>query len=118
MEELMSFALTYGWQIALIALVGIIGLGVMKYANAFKKIDKKYRPPIYLAISVGFSIISTIIYLLIIEQFSFAYVVTISAAIYGLNQTMYAIYETTKLKDLIAKILNFITEKIKQKQIK
>lgn len=115
MEELLNFALIYGWQIALIALVGIIGLGAMKYGNAFSKVDKKYRPPIYLGISVGFSIISTIIYLLIIEQFNFTYVVTVSGAIYALNQTMYAIYETTKLKDLVKKILDFIIEKIKNK---
>lgn len=108
MEELLNFTLTYGWQIGLIALVGIVGLGAMKYGNAFSKIEKKKRTPIYLAISVGFSIISTIIYLLIIEQFNFAYVVTVSGAIYALNQTMYAIYETTKLKDLVVKILDFI----------
>ena len=108
MEELLNFALTYGWQIALIAFVGIVGLGAMKYANAFSKVDKKYRPLIYLAISVGFSVVATIIYLLIIEQFNFGYVVAVSGAIYGLNQTMYAIYETTKLRDLVVKILDFI----------
>ena len=64
---------------------------------------------------MGFSLIATIIYLLIIGQFDFGYVVTVTMAIYALNQTMYAIYETTKLRELLSKIFGFISKKIVEK---
>lgn len=113
MEELISFLGIYGWQLALIALLGIIILGILKYANIFSKIEKDKRKPIYFAISVGFSLVATIIYLIVIKQFSIEYVVTVASAIYALNQTFYAIYETTTLKDLICKLLDIVKEKIK-----
>ena len=111
MDQLELFLINYGWQLGLIALGGIILLGILKYANAFSKVEKEKRKPIYFAISIGFSLVATIIYLLCIEQFDLSYVVTITIAIYGLNQTMYAIYETTKLRDLIAMILDIIKAK-------
>lgn len=111
MEALELFIINYGWQLGLIALGGIILLGVLKYANAFSKIEKEKRKPIYLAFSIGFSLIATIIYLLCIGQFDVSYVITITSAIYILNQSMYAIYETTKLRDLVAMILDLIKAK-------
>lgn len=113
MDELIIFLGSYGWQLALIALLGVIILGILKYANAFDKVEKDKRKPIYFAISVGFSLVATIIYLIVIKQFSIEYVVTVTTAIYALNQTFYAIYETTTLKDLICKLLDIIKEKIK-----
>ena len=113
MEQIITFTTTYGWQIALIALLGIVLLGVLKYCNVFSKIEKDKRKPIYFAITVGLSFVGTVVYLLIINQFSIEYVITITTAIYGLNQAMYAVYETTKLRDLVAKILDIIIVKIK-----
>lgn len=115
MEELNLFFITYGWQLTLIALVGIVILGILKYADAFKKVAKENRKPIYLGISVGFSLIATIVYLLIIDQFAIEFFVTVAITIYALNQTMYSIYEQTKLRDLLEKVFNFIVEKFKKK---
>lgn len=115
MEELMVFLGTYGWQLALIALGGIIILGILKYANAFSKIEKEKRKPIYFAISVGFSLVATIIYLLIVKQFDINYIIGVTTAIYGLNQTMYAVYEQTKLRDLLTKVFDWVIKKIKEK---
>lgn len=115
MENLQLFFSTYGWQLGLIALGGIILLGILKYANAFSKIEKEKRKPIYFLFSVGFSLIATIIYLSVIGQFEVNYLVTITLAIYALNQTMYAVYEQTKLRDLLNKILNFLLGKVKEK---
>ncbi len=117
MEGIITFAANYGWQLALIALIGIVILGVLKYANVFSKIEKEKRKPIYLAISIGFSLTASIIYLLIIKSFTVEYIITVTTAIYGLNQAMYAIYETTKLRDLISLILTFITDKIKNRKV-
>ena len=113
MEQFVSFFQQYGWQLALIAFMGIIILGVLKYANVFSEIDKEKRKPIYFAISVGFSLIATTVYLLIIDCFDINYFITVSSAIYALNQSMYAIYETTKLRDLVSKVLSLISKKLK-----
>ena len=116
MEQIVAFYIQYGWQLALIALLGIIILGVLKYANVFKKVEKEKRKPIYFAISVGFSILATMVYLLIVKQFSFDYILAVSTAIYTLNQGMYAIYETTTLRDLVHKVFAWIIAKLKKKQ--
>ncbi len=113
MEELIVFLGIYGWQLALIALLGVIILGILKYTNAFAKIEKEKRKPIYFAITVGFSLIASIIYLIVIKQFEINYVITVATAIYALNQTFYTIYENTSLRDLICKLLDIIKEKIK-----
>ena len=111
MEQMLNFYTQYGWQLALIALGGIIILGVLKYANAFKKVDKEKRKPIYFAISLGFSVVASAIYLITIDQFTMAYMVTVATAIYALNQAMYAVYETTKLRDLVAKVIESLSKK-------
>lgn len=116
MEELMLFLNTYGWQLALIALLGIVVLGVLKYTNAFKKIEKEKRKIVYLAVTVGFSVVAAIVYLLIIKQFTIEYVLTICTAIYALNQTFYTIYENTSLRDLMIKLLDFVKTMIKNKK--
>ena len=117
-QQFTTFIAVYGWQLALIALAGIIILGVLKYANVFSKIDKENRQPIYLAISVGFSVVASAIYLAVIKQFEITYFCAVAAAILALNQTMYSIYENTKLRDLLHKIFGAIDAKIKAKKIK
>lgn len=108
MEELLVFLQTYGWQLALIALAGIIILGVLKYCNVFKKFDKKIRHVLYIVISVGISIIGAVIYLACVHQLTVEFAFVVAGAILALNQTFYAIYDTTTLKDLMAKLLDWI----------
>lgn len=108
MEEFLTFLSIYGWQLALIALAGIIILGILKYCNVFKKFDEKIRHVLYMIISVGISIIGAIIYLAYAHQLTVEYIFVIAGAILALNQTFYAIYDTTTLKDLFAKLLNWI----------
>ena len=108
MEEFLTFFSTYGWQLALIALAGIIILGILKYCNVFKKFDKKIRHVLYMVISVGISIIGAIIYLACVHQLTVEYVFVIAGAILALNQTFYAIYDTTTLKYLFTKLLDWI----------
>lgn len=114
-QQFTTFVAAYGWQLALIALAGIIILGVLKYANVFSKIAKENRKPIYLAISVGLSIIGSAIYLAVIKKFEFGYFAAIAVAILALNQTMYSIYENTNLRDLLHKIFGAISQKVKSK---
>ena len=108
MEELLNFLRLYGWQLALIALAGIIILGVLKYCNVFKKFDEKIRHVFYLLISVGISIIGSIIYLACVGSLTVEFTFAVATAILALNQTFYAIYSTTTLKDLVAKLIDWI----------
>ena len=114
-EQVVMFAATHGWQVALIALLGIILLGILKYCNVFSKVDKEKRKPIYFAISVGASLVGTIVYLLIIGQFSIEYIIGVTGIIYGLNQAAYTFFENTKLRDLSVKLLDWLVNLFKKK---
>lgn len=108
MNELITFFANYGLAITIIAVIGIAILGVLKYSNLFKNIEEKNRHYIYLAISVGISLIASIVYLLIIKQFQWDNFIVIAGAIYALNQTFYNIFKTTSLNALGTMILDFI----------
>ena len=107
MEELVAFLRDYGWQLSLIALLGIVILGVLKYCNVFSKLDETYRHICYIAISAGVSIVGSIIYLACMHQLTVAYTFSVAAAILTLNQAFYAIYSATPLKDLVKKLLDW-----------
>lgn len=115
MDALITFFQNYGLALLIIAVIGIIILGIMKYCNLFKKIDENKRHYIYLLISISFSIIASIIYLLIVKKFEINYVIAVSVAIYGLNQTFYNIFKVTPVNDLFVKILDWIKEFIKRR---
>lgn len=115
MEELLLFFGNYGTTLSLIALGGILLLGILKYLNVFSKIEKNRRKILYLLISVGLSITGAIIYLAIIDKLDVDYIAGVSAAIFALNQTFYAIYETTTLRELVAKIIDWLTNKVSEK---
>lgn len=108
MDELLTFLQSYGWQLALIALAGIIILGVLKYCNVFSKLDEKIRHILYLVISVGLSVVGSIIYLACIHQLTVGGAFAIAGAILALNQAFYSIYANTPLKELGKKLINWI----------
>ena len=108
MDELLIFLSTYGWQLSLIALAGIIILGVLKYCNVFSKFDEKIRHVLYLIISVGVSLIGSVIYLACVHSLTVEFIFAVAAAIFALNQTFYAIYKNTTLKDLFVKIIDWV----------
>lgn len=108
MEELLVFLQSYGWQLALIALAGIIVLGVLKYCNVFSKLDEKVRHVLYLVISVGLSVAGSIVYLACVHQLTVSGSFAVAGAILALNQTFYAIYANTPLKELGKKLVEWI----------
>lgn len=113
--QFIEFFSQYGWQLTLIAVAGIVILGILKYSNAFSKIEKENRKPVYLCISVGLSVGGSAVYLLVINEFSVGALVAIATAIYALNQTLYSVYENTKLRDLLEtvaqKLIDFFNKK-------
>lgn len=104
MEELLNFLQNYGWQLALIALAGVIILGILKYCKVFDKFEEKLRHFFYLLVSVGISIVGSIIYLACVHQLDVVLVFTLAGAIFALNQAFYTIYDTTPLRSLLKKI--------------
>lgn len=116
MDELLVFFASHGWQLTLIALAGIIILGVLKYCNVFSKLDKKYRHILYLVISVGLSVVGSVIYLACISALELQYVLTVASATFALNQTFYAIYDTTSLKELVTKVLEWFKKYLETKK--
>lgn len=110
MNELIIFFQNYGLPITLIALLGVMVLGILKYCNVFSKIDEKYRHWIYIGISVAISVIGTVIYLAIAGQFDINYILTISAALFALNQAFYSIFKATSINDLGTKVLDIIVQ--------
>ena len=115
MEEFISLFVNYGIWITVFALVGIVILGVLKYCNLFTKIEESKRHYIYIGISLGFSLIVTAIYLLIIKAFDWTYFFTVAAAMYALNQAFYNIFKVTPINKLAARILDWIVKLFKRK---
>ena len=110
MEQLLEFFKQYGLALTLIAIAGIVVLGVMKYCNLFSKVDEKYRHYIYLGISISLSVICSIIYLSCIGQLTPSYAFAVGFAIYLLNQTAYTTFKTLSINELFKKVL----DKVKQ----
>lgn len=116
MENILVFFQQHGLWLTLIAIAGIILLGVLKYCNVFKKFEEKIRHLLYLVVSVGISIIGSIIYLACVHRIDIAYIATLAGAIFALNQAFYTIYDTSTLKELLSKLVNWIKEKINKKK--
>lgn len=116
MDSILTFLSQHGLWLTLIAVVGIIVLGVLKYCNIFSKLDKKYRHICYMGISVGLSLIGSVIYLACIKHFDWNYIFALAAAILALNQTFYALYDTLSLKELMVKLLDWVKGLIKDKE--
>lgn len=118
MEEMVfEFFENYGWRLTLIACSGILVLGILKFFNIFKKVDKSKRKYIYAAISSGFSIVTAAVYLLANDAFDWAGFGVTAGAIYILNQTLYTIYETYGFRSLLQKFGNLFISVIAKTRI-
>ena len=108
MEELLQFFQQHGLWLTVIALVGVIVLGILKYCNVFKKLDEKVRHVLYIVISVGISLIGSAIYLACVGRFDITYFITLAGAIFALDQTFYAIYANLGIKELLGKVWEYV----------
>ena len=116
MEDLIiNFITTYGLPLGLIALAGVVLLCGLKYGNVFKKLSEAWRHVVYIAIALGFSLIAAAVYLLATGQFSAEYFFAIAAAIFTLDQAVYAVIKATTLGDLVRGALDKLKAAIKEK---
>ena len=116
MEELVKFFGQYGLPVGLIALAGVILLGILKYCNAFTKFKEEDRHVLYLLCSVGFSAIGSAIYLAVTNTFDVKYFTTLLVAIYALNQAFYSIFKNTSFQDFMAKLLDRLINRLSTKK--
>jgi hypothetical protein len=108
MENIIQFFVNYGWQLGLIALAGVIILGVLKYCNVFEKIGSDTtRHLIYCGCSVGLTLIGIAIYLLC-TTWDWTSFLALVPVVWALNQAMYNLFKVTKLNDLCVMVLNLI----------
>lgn len=96
--QIIDFFQQYGWQLTLIALSGIVVLGLLKSFKVFEKIDSKYRKYVYISISVVLSILGCTAYLLITHTFTWTGFGVISTAVFSLNQVVYSVYENSGIR--------------------
>ena len=114
-ELIINFIKTYGLPLGLIALGGVVLLCILKYGNVFRKLAEKWRHFLYLAITIGFSLIASAIYLAASGQFSAEYFFAVGLAIFTLDQAIYAIIKATPAGDLVSGLFDKIKAAIKKK---
>lgn len=111
MEILYTIFQTNGWAVAFIVVFGLIVLGFLKYSGAFKKKSEASRHRAYIAISVGLSLIGSLIYMVACDCFEPLAFGALVVSVWSLNQAVYNLYAATPLKGLfkalIQKILIF-----------
>lgn len=118
-EMIIEFFEKYGWKLTLIALSGIVLLGILKLFHIFDKVPKSCQKYIYAGISSALSILAAGLYLHFTSGFDWSSFGLTALAIYALNQFSYALYENTGLRAGARKIVNAILSlfaKIKSKK--
>ena len=101
----LDFFKTYGWQLGLWSLSGIIVLGCLKWFDCFKKVNDKYKKYLYFGLSVAFSIIACTIYILATHSFNWVSYLLLCVAVIGVTLVAYGIYENTGLRALWVKVV-------------
>lgn len=106
----------HGLPVLLIACATIFIIGVLKYFEVFRKIEKSNRKPIYLILTYAFAFGLTAgyygVYNLDFANYP-AYAFMVSTA----TSLIYPLYENLKLRDLLAIIGNFIIKVFAKKQL-
>lgn len=101
----LDFFKTYGWQLGLLSLSGIVVLGCLKWFGCFKKVNDKYKKYLYFGLSVAFSIIACTIYILATHSFNWVSYLLLCVAVIGVTLVAYGIYENTGLRALWTKVI-------------
>lgn len=114
MEELQIFFTQYGLSQTVIAIAGLLLLGILKYRGAFARLEEKKRHICYLCFSVGFSVLLSALVLFIRHEWQMSLFLSLATATLTLNQSFYSLYKATSLEKLTPKILSFLMKKAKE----
>lgn len=102
---ILGFFRTYGWQLGLLALSGIVVLGTLKWFGCFKKVNDKIKKYLYFGLSVAFSIIACSTYIFAINAFDWASYGVLCGAVVAVTLVAYGIWENTGLRALWKKVI-------------
>lgn len=127
MDAIKGFLTTYGWQMSLVALVGIVLVGILKICKVFncikcyskdadgnkvlnEKLTKNVKKFIYYLLNWIFSIGSCTLYLLVIVKVEFDWQqwLTLCSAVIAYSTMIYAIYENFGLRAIWQAFLNAV----------
>lgn len=127
MESIKGFLAAYGWQMSLVALVGIVLVGLLKICKAFnwikcyskdenknkvynETLTKNVKKFLYYLLNWIFSIASCTLYMLYIVkvEFNWAEWGTMCGAIIVYSTTIYAVYENFGIRAIWQAFLNAV----------
>lgn len=118
-DVIINFFTTYGWQLGLLALSGIVVLGFLKKVGVFKKLKDDYKKYVYFGLSCLFSIVACTIYLLINGAFAWGSYAVLCLMVMVVTIVSYHIYEHIGLRwvwnkclDLIGKLIKYVVQQI------
>lgn len=118
MEEMvLQFFLTHGWKLTLLSCSGILFLGILKYFDVFKKLDATKKKAVYAVISACFSIAVCGVYLVVADKFTWGSFGILSAGVFGVNQSVYAVYENAGIRTLVRRLGNLFIGFVAKKQL-
>lgn len=118
-DMITDFIKTYGWQLALVALSGILFIGILKHFNAFEKIKKEYRKFIFYPVSSVIAVLSCVAYMFLVRyeqaiSMSVLGWVYLCLATMGYSVAIYAFYENTGLRNLLQSFYSVIKKNFKK----
>ena len=102
---IIEFWKLYGWKLSLLALSGIVILGLLKWIGCFNKLKSNKKKYIYFVISCVLSILSCTIYLLVNHCFDWANYGLLCSAVAVFTFTIYTVYENTGLRAVWKKVV-------------
>lgn len=117
-EMVIRFFTTYGWQLGIIALSGIVLLGVLKAFGVFNKIASTKRKYVYTAVSVALSLVGGAAYLGIVGNFDWKAFLVMVPLVYSVNQIAYNVYENTGVRAAFRAIFGKIVDRLKSSKDK
>lgn len=104
---LYTFFLAYGWQLTLVAIGGIVLIGGLKFFRLFEKFEPSGKNKgIYSAISAGYSILTSGLYLHCVDKFSWSKFAVLAIALYFAIAAVYATYENNGIRAVVRKLGN------------
>lgn len=112
-DMLINFVVKYGWQLAVCAAAGIFVLGFAKTIKIFDKISNaQVKKFLYIICAVITSVGASAVYLVIIGQFSWVFLASVTSATFALNQVIYSLYENFGIRSVLQGLGNWIKKNI------
>lgn len=104
-DMIITFFKDYGWQLGLLALSGMVLLGLLKWIGCFKKLPTKAKKYVYYALSCIFSIAACSVYILVMHTFEWINWLILCGSVVLFTGGVYNAWENTHLRELWKKVV-------------